>query len=552
MASFLGELKQRNVFRAGIAYLAAAWLLLQVADVLLSSFEAPAWIIQALILASALGFPCVLIVAWFYELTPQGLKAASEIEGAQSSTFSGRQVDFVIIALLLLAVGVLLVDTDASTDNARLPNSVAVLPFENLSPDADDAFFAVGMQEEIITQLSKLRALNVIARTSMLAYADGERSVADISDELNVETVLEGSVRYSGDDVRVAAQLIDAATNLHLWSDAYDGSLTDIFEIQADIAMSIANALEAEFTPAEQGAISRPTTDSPEAYALYLRALSPETQAEVGARLLDLAIGLDPEFAQAHALKALRYAVRGREYSSDWESIAQSAADEALRLDPTLGTAHAAIGFLHQANSRRSEAEQSFLAALRLSPNDTVILEEYGRLKRYQGDYEESARVLHRAATLDPRGGRLHYQLGITYRYAGRPDEAVESLDRALALNGTPFRFAQLGFTEAQRGNHAVAVQQLETAEALFSETIPAWRFAQLALAYAHMGLEEEVARLYGEMRSRAERNPASDAVWAMAHVALGEYDAAARRLELAVDSPTPDMIGLERADPIP
>ena len=271
--SFFGELRRRNVLRVGIAYLAAAWVLIQVVDVVVPNLGAPAWIIQALIFSSALGFPLALLLAWFYEFTPEGIKATAEVAAVEAVKFTGRKLDFAIIGLLVLAVGVLLVRSPFDDQPVVLPNSVAVLPFANMSPNADDAYFAAGMHNTILNELAKLQNMNVIARPSVLQYADGQTPISEIAEALNVETVMEGSVQYADGRILVTAQLIDPVTSAQLWSDNYDREFADIFDIQADIAMNIANALEAELLPAERERIARAPTDSPAAYALYLSAV---------------------------------------------------------------------------------------------------------------------------------------------------------------------------------------------------------------------------------------------------------------------------------------
>lgn len=240
-----------------------------------------------------------------------------------------------------------------TSDRSVLPNSVAVLPFKNLSPNEEDAYFAAGMHEEVLTQLAKLRNLSVISRTSVMRYGDTDLSVPEIARELKVGAVMEGSVRYAGDRVRITAQLIDADTDQHIWSDAYDRDLADIFKIQADIAMNIANALLAEFTPDEQARIERAPTQSTEAYALYLRAL--ESNDHDGAvSLLREAIEVDPQFAVAYAELAAVYAfgvintdgfaAMPAEERGELEALSRQYAEQAIQIEPSLGLAHFARG----------------------------------------------------------------------------------------------------------------------------------------------------------------------------------------------------------------
>ena len=278
--SFWTEFKRRNVFRVGALYLAAAWVISQVGDVVAQTFDAPAWAMRVLLVLLAVGLPVALVLSWLFELTPEGVKLTRDVAPEASITGrTGQRLDRVLIGMIGLLIVVLIADNwllprregppaaiqappvpsaDAATTPAtgvstaaapptRLANSVAVLPFANMSPSAENAYFAAGIHEEVLNSLAKVSALNVIARTSMLRYEDTRLTMREIADELNVETIMEGSVRYAGAEVRITAQLIDPATGAHLWSEAYQRKIDDIFAIQADIAMNIANAIGAEF-----------------------------------------------------------------------------------------------------------------------------------------------------------------------------------------------------------------------------------------------------------------------------------------------------------------
>jgi len=335
--SFISELNRRNVFRVAVAYVVVAWLMIEVASVLGPALRLPDWTTTFVAFVLILGFPLALVLSWAYELTSDGMKKTESVPLTESITrTTGRKLDFVIIGVLVLAVGFMFVDNylpqsgpfaGAEIDPASLqlmpaapesptpaapeqpespvlPNSVAVLPLQNLSPDPNNAYFAAGIHEEILNQLAKLSNLNVISRTSVVRYADSGMSIPQIAAELNVQTVMEGSVRYANNRVLVTMQLIDPETDAHLWSDSYNRDLADVFAIQADIAMNVANALRAEFSQAEQARIEAVPTDSPEAYAEYLRARA-AVEYDTAFGLLDAAIRLDPEFALAYATKAL-------------------------------------------------------------------------------------------------------------------------------------------------------------------------------------------------------------------------------------------------------
>ena len=305
--SFVSELKRRKVFQVAAVYLVVAWLIMQVVDVVNEPLRLPEWFDTVAIMIVAIGFPIALILSWAFDLTPEGV-----VKDSGTVQSSGRRIEYVLIGLLVIAVGWIgfrELSPPAPSTNDVLPNSVAVLPFENLSPNPDDAYFVAGVHEQILNELAKIRDLNVIARTTMMRYADAPPPIPEIASELNVETVMEGSVRYAGNQVRVTAQLIDGDSGTHLWTEDYDGDLADIFGIQSDIATRIAMALEAELLPSERESLEKQPTDSLDAYALFLRARNEPAGGSFGGSagvvtavtLLDAALALDPEFALAYS-----------------------------------------------------------------------------------------------------------------------------------------------------------------------------------------------------------------------------------------------------------
>ena len=353
MASVWGELKRRNVVKVAVAYAVVGWLLIEVASTVLPTFEAPQWVLQTITFVIILGFPLALVLSWIFDFTPTGVERTDSqprFEGA--ANVSGRKLDFAIIGALVLGLGFVVVDNYVLEDNSGepsevatnvLPNSVAVLPFENLSPDPDNAYFAAGIHDTILNELAKLRNMNVIARTSVLPYADGQTPIPDIARELNVGTVMEGTVQYAEGRILVTAQLIDPETSAHLWSDNYDREFADIFAIQSDIAMNIANALEAEFSLEEQESIERIPTQSPAAYALYLQGLSAAT-AESFYSFINQAVAVDPQFALAYAQRAVlnTYDLVGAGFglapdeALELERSIYEDAERARSIDPTL------------------------------------------------------------------------------------------------------------------------------------------------------------------------------------------------------------------------
>ena len=545
MTSFFGELTRRNVVRVAVAYAIVGWLLVQVADTFFPALQLPEWTVTLVAGLVILGFPLALILSWAYELTPEGMKRSHKVPPPESITHvTGRKLDFAIIGALVLALGFVVYNyvlEDGEVVTGVLPNSVAVLPFENLSPDPNNAYYAAGIHEEILNQLVKLSALNVIARTSMQQYANTDKSIPEIARELNVETVMEGSVRYDAGRIRITTQLNDGVTGLHIWSETYTRDFDDIFAIESDIAMNVANALEAEFSLAEQESIEKIPTDSPAAYAQYLRALSTEVPStELRIQYLDEAIALDPEFAVAYATKALWLASAFTGFGNDpaarteQERSLRDSADRALALDATLGLAHAALGGLHQANWRGAEAEQAFERAYQLSPSDADVLMLYGRFKRYRGEYDESIRLNRRAVELDPNSPFHRAQLAHAYRLAKSYDAAASAYRNALELSpisGTSH--INLAFVEVARGNHGEAISELRLAEQLEPNV---WRLPQIALAYKQAERPDDAMRLFSEFGRQAIEDPVDEAAWIRAYIAVGDYDQALERLEAAVD----------------
>ncbi len=527
-----------------MAYAIVGWLLIEVSATVLPIFEAPDWIVQVFTFFVILGFPLALILSWAYEITPGGIKLERDVAAEESITHvTGRKLDFAIIGALVLALGFVVYNyvlEEGEVAVGVLPNSVAVIPFENMSVDPEEAFYASGIHEEILNQLVKLSALNVIARTSMQQYANTEKSIPEIARELNVETVMEGSVRYANGQIRITVQLNDGVTGAHLWSETYTRDFDDIFAIESDIAMNVANAVGAKFSLAEQESIEKIPTDSLAAYALYLRALSTSQGPVSTLKDLDRAISLDPEFALARGFKALEISFQiriGNLDSDEWQPIARAAAERAIALDPTVGSAHAALAALYATNWRWGEAQQAYERVYRLNPKDVAVLQAYGVFMRDTGQYAESVRLYERVRVLDPSAGA--YQLGLSYRYAGNYAAAAETFRNLSELDlARSLRHMQLGFTEIIAGNREEGLTELQTAEQLWGDSIPTDRIAQVAIAYAALELSEDVERLVTEFEDRASAEPVGNAQWAMIYLAQGDYEQAFERLEAMIDDP--------------
>src|SRR5438128_9717131 len=275
---FFGELKRRNVYKVAIAYAVVAWLLIQIATQVFPFFEIPNWVVRLVVLLLVIGFPVALILAWAFEITPEGIKRAEDVDLNQSITRrTGRKLDFLIIAVLLLVIAVFAYQRFGPGQKvavATSEKSIAVLPFENRSEDKANAYFADGIQDEILTRLAKIADLKVISRTSTQHYKSAPENLPEIARQLGVAHIVEGSVQKSGESVRVNVQLIKAANDSHLWADTFDRKLTDIFSVESEVAKAIADQLRAKLTGREEQEIVAKPTDNPEAYDAYLRGLA--------------------------------------------------------------------------------------------------------------------------------------------------------------------------------------------------------------------------------------------------------------------------------------
>src|SRR5687768_14632482 len=357
--NFFAELKRLNVYKVAVAYAVVAWLLIQAASILFPTFEAPGWVMKAFISAIVLGFPVALLLAWAFELTPEGVKRTDEVPRGQSIARStGRKLDFAIIGVLALAVALLLFDRfrpGSQTHSSGIADkSIAVLPFENLSRDPDNAYFATGVQDEILTRLAKVSELKVISRTSTQRYQSRPGNLREIGQQLGVAHILEGSVQRADDSVRINVQLIKADTDAHLWAETYDRKLTDVFAVETEVAQKIANSLQAHLTGGEKRQIAAVPTKNPQAFDAYLRGRALITRqsaedVEKGREFLQQAVELDPQYAQAWSQLSIAESelyFHGHETPGRLER-ARHAAETAVRLQPELGDAHSALGLFY-------------------------------------------------------------------------------------------------------------------------------------------------------------------------------------------------------------
>jgi len=454
--NFFSELKRRNVYKVAVAYAVVGWLLVQVTTQVFPIFEIPNWALRLIVLAIIIGFPIALVIAWAFELTPEGIKRTEDIDPGVDSRAKSRAWIYVVIVAALLSISLFFLGrfTASTKQNGatEVPaKSIAVLPFENLSEEKANAFFADGVQDEILTDLARIADLKVISRTSVMHYKSGiARNLREIGEQLGVAHVLEGSVQRSGNRVRVNAQLVDARTDRHLWGQTYDRDLADVFAIQSEIARTIADQLQAKLSPGEKSAIERPPTNDITAFGLYTRAKDLLlTAAESGAGkadslqaidLLNQAVARDPSFFQAYCRLAQAHDSlysAGYDHTSARLALADAAIEAASRLRPNAGETHLARARnIYQGYRDYNGALAELELARQTLPNDSRVFELSGYIqRRQQGRYEESTRTLERAIELDPRNVVLLQQVAaFNYPRLRHYADAKSAWDRLLAI----------------------------------------------------------------------------------------------------------------------
>ena len=453
--SFVEELKRRNVVRVGVAYGIAAWVLLQVADLVLEAIEAPSWVLQALMLIVGLGFIAALVIAWAYEITPEGIKKESEVDRSQSIVgTTGKKLDRIIIGFLILAVAVLLIErsmdkevtgseplpqaknvpaemspVSSSVSSSSAPqaasavesntNSIAVLPFANRSMQQEDLFFTDGIHDDLLTQLAKIKDLKVISRTSVMRYRDTQLSIPEIAAELGVSRILEGGIQRAGQRIRINAQLIDVNNDQHLWAETFDREMTmeNIFDIQSEITRQIVTAVRGELTEAETASLAQRPTESLPAYEAYLKALVAINRADyvqsnyIEAEFwLNKAVELDPGYAQAWAAMV---EVHGQAVWMGYDTdparfaAAKNAMEKAMLYGPGQSETLAAEGeYLYRIENNYVASVARYQEAVNLAPGNSTILERLAVSQRRAGQFDEAITNFRKAVELDPGNSR--------------------------------------------------------------------------------------------------------------------------------------------------
>ena len=447
--NFFSELKRRNVYKVAVAYAVVAWLLVQVATQVFPFLEIPNWVIRLVIALVVVGFPIAVVIAWAFEATPKGIKR-TETADAMPPTVGQKKHAWIYVVVIsaLLSIGLFFLGRyTAGNKTSAMPNdisnkSIAVLPFENLSRDPDNAFFATGIQDEILTRLAKIGALKVISRTSTQQYQSKPQALSEIAKQLGVANILEGSVQKAGEQVHINVQLIKAATDAHLWAESYNRELKNIFGVEAEVAGAIADALNAKLTGAEQQALARKPTNNSAAYDAYLRGVAQfwkatEDSQKAAVRSFDQAVNLDPRFAEAWAALSRSHSVLffHSDATPSRREAAEKALAEATRLQPNLPETQLARGYFQYWVVKDYKGALEMMRQLRASwPNNAEILEIMAFISARLGRWQDSVDYIDQSVALNPRDFFTRNQ-AIQIRMAIRDFETVfQMADDALQI----------------------------------------------------------------------------------------------------------------------
>ena len=557
------ELKRRNVFRVGAAYVVMGWLVIQVAETILPAFGFGDAAIRNITIALAIGLVPTLVLAWAFELTPEGLKKDKDVARGESiAPKTGKTLDRVIMVALAIGVTYFGIDKfvlDPGRDAARAEQvaaqldeareagrteallesfgdkSIAVLPFVNMSPDPEQEYFSDGISEELLNLLAKIPELRVISRSSAFAFKGKDINIVEVGEQLNVAHVLEGSVRQSGDRIRVTAQLIEARTDSHLWSETYDREMGDIFGIQDDIAAMVVDQLRLELL----GEQPQSAPADPEAYRLFLQArhvahLGTPESLEEAIGLYQKALEIDPDYVPAWDALAVAYdnqVAMGLRPMREGAELARAATEQALSLDPDYAQAHAELGWIATSyDSNLSAAARHYERALSLDPDNIYVLSGAAVLLKSLGRVSDALALEEYVVARDPLNPGVHSNVGVSYFHTGRWDDAVQSWRTALRLS--PGHVGIHYFIALALINKGEAEAALEESQ---KEEFEVFALAGRTMALAPLGRQQAYEDSLEQLVDGwAEQFPA---IVARVLAANGEIEPALDLLEAALDA---------------
>ena len=554
--SFFSELKRRNVYRVAALYVVVSWLLLQVADVLTSILSLPSWTGRLIFLLLLLGLPIALILAWAFELTPDGIRRERDIAG-EAPAASGKRgkLDYAIVTALVLALVYFAWNHEwqrGGSEPVTEIRSIAVLPFENLMNDPDQAYFVSGMHEALITELSKIDALHVISRTSAMRFKDSAMTVPEIARELGVEAAIEGSVLRAGDTVRIAVQLIEAESDRHLWAENFDRELRDILQLYGEVTRQVADQIRITLSADEQQSIAATGPVNPQVYELYLKGRylcenwSPDEMAQ-GIQLLQEAVSLEPRNASAQAQLALclQYsAFFGYDKPLDVYTRSLAAARAAVQLDNELAEAHVAhAGVLYYLDFQPAAAMQALERALELDPSSVKALLHSSWLLGESGRFGQAFEYNRRALTLDPLSTVVNHAMGQLYYLSRDFENALIEYGKAAQLDQSdPSLQFSMGWALEQLGRFDAAIEHHKRA----IELADGAALYRSSLGYS-LGLAGKVEDAREVLAGLQEDPATSPFDLAVVHLGLGEFEQAIDYLERAYDARDSHLIYINR-----
>lgn len=485
--NFFRELKRRNVYKVAVAYAVVGWLVIQISSTILPTFHASEWVLQSLVVIVALGFPLALVLAWAFEITPEGIVRSDEVTPNQSTTRrTGRKLVILIVVAGVIAAGLLLIQLarkkqlQAPGISVPVEKSIAVLPFVNMSAGTGNADFSDGITEEILNALAQIPELKVAARTSAFQFKGQNIDLRRVGETLAVAYVLEGSVQRSGDEVRITAQLIDARSGYHLWSEKYDRKLTSVFAIEDEISKAIAALMRVTLSGGEKPLVKTGTTNA-EAHELYLKGMARITERgpalNTAVQFFKQAIALDSNYAAAWAGLGQACELLPWYKLAPWQiSLAQAkeAAERALTLDSHLAEAHTALANVLRDRLDFTNATKEYLTALENNPGSVETLNQYAQMLLRMGRLEEALKREQAAVALDPLAPNPRYMMGMILGCLHRYDEAIAA-EKVVVAQSPNFTYARFhvaylyiyasNYAEAEREARAAATQVGENPE---------------------------------------------------------------------------------------
>ena len=567
--SFFAELKRRNVYKVAVAYAIVGWLLIQVATQVFPFLEIPNWVVRLVIALVAIGFPIALVIAWAFELTPEGIKRTEDVDALLATAVGGAPVRrrksyawiYVVvigaaISLGLFFLGRYTAGTKAVSPNDASAKSIAVLPFANMSADKNDEYLSDGVSEELITALSKITGLNVKARTSSFAFKGKNEDIQKIGELLHVSHLLEGSVAKAGNKLRITAQLIQASDGNHLWSDTYDREMQDIFAVRSEVAKQVADTLKIRLLGEDKKQLEKKPTENLEAYNLYRQGrFYADKLSEEGMKkalpFFQQAIEKDPRFALAYAGMADNYVIAADAIIPPREAFskAKEAALKAIDLDDSLAEAHASLGFVHyHYDWDWAAAEKEFKRALALNPQSAQSCTLYTHFLAGMGRYDEAQILGRRALEIDPLSVSANWFLGWGALYARRWDEAIRNFSEAAELDpDNPWVRWFLGRAYLFSGDQQRAIEEMEGAQRLNPDEPLSIAF--LGYAYAVAGRREDALKILQRLDEMEKGRFVSTIARVYVYAGLGDKDKAFEWLDKAYQERS-DSLAWFRFDP--